>query len=268
MSVVPGDYIMESPREIRRLELKTGFEAVQQQALWAGLKPGMRVADLGCGSGKTTSFLKRLAGSGEVVGVDRSAERLNYARQTYGEPGISFMERDLLGPLDDLGGFDFVWVRFLLEYHGSRMEEMTHRFSRLLNPGGILCLIDLDHNSLNHYGLSPRLDRAIRGCADALVCHGDFDPWAGRKLYSLLFDLGLKDIDVTLAAHHLIFGEVSEEENFNWITKVAVAGRECRYGFPEYPGGYEEFLKECQDFFNDPRRFTYTPLICCRGVNS
>jgi SAM-dependent methyltransferase len=268
MGGVRGEYIMEGPREIHRLELKTGFEAVKNQALWAGLKPGMRVADLGCGSGRTTSFLKRLSGTGEVVGVDRSSDRLAYARRTYGEPGISFVERDLLGALDDLGGFDFIWVRFLLEYHGSRMQEMAARFSRLLNPGGILCLIDLDHNALNHFGLSPRLDRAIRGCADALMTHADFDPWAGRKLYSLLYDLGLKDLDVKLEAHHLIFGEVSEVENFNWITKVAVAGRDCRYEFSEYPGGYEEFLQECKDFFSDPRRFTYTPLICCRGVTS
>ncbi len=30
MGVVRGEYIMESPREIRRLELKTGFEAKLQ----------------------------------------------------------------------------------------------------------------------------------------------------------------------------------------------------------------------------------------------
>ena len=60
-----GRYIMESHREIDRLEQKTGFDSVRDQALWAGLVPGMRVADIGCGSGRTTSFLKELTGPAE-----------------------------------------------------------------------------------------------------------------------------------------------------------------------------------------------------------
>lgn len=261
-----GEYIMESRDEIRRLEIKTGFDALKGQARWAGLRRGMRVADIGCGSGKTTSFLKELAGEGEVVGFDRSAERIAYARDTYGGEGISFVERDIFNPLDDLGGFDFIWVRFFLEYHGSRLAELVRSFSRLLNPGGILCLVDLDHNSLCHHGLSPRLERAIFGCAEALKEQSDWDPYVGRKLYASLFDLGLKQLDVRLEAHHLIFGELSDIDGFNWITKVAIAGKECLYDFPDYPGGYDEFFHECREFFSDPRRFTYTPLLCCRGV--
>jgi len=257
---------MESRQEIRRLEMKTGFEALRGQALWAGLEPGMRVADIGCGSGKTTSFLKELAGEGEVVGVDRSVDRINFAREKYISPGLSFSQKDLFDTLDDLGKFDFIWVRFLLEYHGSRIKEITEKLKSLLNSGGILCFVDLDHNSINHHGLSDRLDRAIRGCAAALEKHSDFDPYVGRKLYSALYDEGLKELDVMMEPHHLIFGELTGTDEFNWLTKVGVAGRDCRYDFPDYPGGFDEFMDECRRFFSDPRRFTYTPLICCRGV--
>ncbi len=47
-------YLMESDEETLRLDLKTDAKTVEKQALWAGIKPGMRVADLGFGSGKTT----------------------------------------------------------------------------------------------------------------------------------------------------------------------------------------------------------------------
>lgn len=261
-------YIMESRQEIRRLEMKTGFEALKGQALWAGLEPGMRVADIGCGSGKTSSFLKELAGDGEVIGIDRSAERIDFARENYQAQGLSFEQLDLFESLEGLGGFDFIWVRFLLEYHGSRMSELTEKLKTLLNPGGILCLVDLDHNSINHHGHSDRLDRTIRGCAAALEKHSDFDPYAGRKLYTTLYDQGFKEMDVKMEAHHLIFGELTGADEFNWLTKVGVAGRDCQYDFSEYPGGFDEFMDECRSFFTDPRRFTYTPLICCRGVKS
>ena len=43
------EYIMESPDEALRLDLKADSGILQKHAIWAGIKPGMRVADLGCG---------------------------------------------------------------------------------------------------------------------------------------------------------------------------------------------------------------------------
>ncbi len=260
-------YLMESDDEIRRLELKTGFDAVRDQAGWAGLKPGMRVADIGCGSGKTSLYLKQLVGrEGEVIGVDGSPERVSYAQDHHGETGISFVRRDIFGGLEDLGPFDFIWVRFFLEYHKSSSFTIVESLSRALNRKGILCLIDLDHNSLNHFDLPERLEKAIYGCARKLEERGDFDPYAGRKLYSYLYDLQFAEIDVRVDAHHLIFGKLKSADEFNWITKIAVAGKNSGSDFSEYPGGYEEFFDECTSFFTDPRRFTYSPVISCRGI--
>ena len=81
---------MENTEEIVRLELKTDPEAVRKQALWCGLKPGLRVLDVGCGTGKITSILHELIQpGGEILGVDYSEERIRYAKQHYArEPGI------------------------------------------------------------------------------------------------------------------------------------------------------------------------------------
>ena len=58
------EYLMESDEETLRLDLKTDVRLVEKQARWAGIKPGMRIADLGCGSGKTTSVLYHLTQPG------------------------------------------------------------------------------------------------------------------------------------------------------------------------------------------------------------
>jgi len=264
-----SSYIMESRNEVARLEKKTGFSAVQEQAGWAGLKPGMRVADFGCGSGKTSSYLKDLAGvNGEVLGIDRSSDRISFARENYSGQRISFVERDIYQDLSDLGQFDFIWVRFFLEYHRKSQFDLVEKFSKLLSPGGILCLIDLDHNCMNHYGYSAKLKNAIESSIAALERDGDFDPYAGRRLYSHMYDLQLENIDVHVGAHHLIFGELKEGIESNWLQKVAVAGRDSGYSYPDYPGGFKEFYLDCRNFFQDPRRFTYTPLIICRGSRS
>ena len=47
----------------------------------AGVRPGMRVLDLGCGSGDVTMLAAELVGaSGSVVGIDRSPEVIAVAR--------------------------------------------------------------------------------------------------------------------------------------------------------------------------------------------
>ena len=258
---------MENDEEIKRLEIKTDVAIVHQQARWAGIRPGMRVADIGCGPGITSlALFEAVQPLGEVVGVDIARQRVDYAREKYGRAGLQFEHLDAREPLDKLGTFDFVWARFLLEYHQDKAIDIVRQLSRITKPGGIVCLIDLDHNCLNHHGLPDRLIRAIRGVISCLQQNVNFDPFVGAKLYSFLYDLEYEDIDVNLAAHHLIYGELNEADAFNWTKKVQVGAQNSGYAFEEYANGYDEFYEEFREFFTDPRRFTYTPLIACRGI--
>jgi len=260
----PYSYLMENAEESKRLVIKTDGDALTQQALWAGIAPGMRVVDVGCGPGKTTQMLGQLVQpGGSALGIDLSQERASFARRNYGGERVSFECRDLLQPLADLGRFDFAWVRFLLEYHLSDSFDLVQNVSSIIKPGGILCLIDLDYNCLSHFGHSPRMERALAAIVKNVEEKENFDPYVGRKLYSFLYDLGYLDIDVKIEAHHQIFGELKETDDFNWTKKVEVAARHYRFG--EYEGGFDEFLEEFRTFFASPRRFTYTPLISCRG---
>ena len=262
-----GQYLMEGDQEALRLDVKTDAKTIEAQALWAGLRPGMRVADLGCGAGKTTFHLNRLAQpKGRTVGVDIAEQRIEYANTHYSDDGIEYLTADIREPLDDLGRFDFIWVRFVLEYYLNGSFDIAKNIVRNLNPGGILCLIDLDCNCLRYFGLPERLDRAVAGLMRSLEKNCNFDPYVGVKLYSFLYDLGFKGINVKLSPHNLIFGELKENEKFNWIKKAGIAGRKSGYPFEEYGGDFDAFMDEFNIFFRDPRIFTYTPLIACRGV--
>jgi ubiquinone/menaquinone biosynthesis C-methylase UbiE len=261
------DYLMESDEEALRLDMKTEEGVVRQQALWAGLRQGMSVADVCCGSGKTTSVFHSIVGpEGTAVGIDGSMPRVSFAADRYGEEGINFVRKNIRDPLDDLGLFDFVWLRFVLEYFRSEAFDIVQNVSHIVKPGGILCLIDLDHNCLNHYGLSERLERTLADLISALEEKANFDPYAGRKLYSHLYNLDYCDIAAEVGAHHLIIGELKESDACNWLKKAEVAAKKIDYLFPDYPGGYDEFIAEFKKFFVDPGRFTYTPVISCRGV--
>ena len=257
---------MESKDEIQRLNVKTDSRILEKQALWAGIKKGMSVADIGCGSGITTFYLKNLIGpTGRIVGVDNSEERIAYAKNSYKDMAIDFIRKDFYEPLNDIGEFDFVWVRFILEYHRSKSFDLVKNISKIVKPGGILCLIDLDYNCLSHFGITRRLEKTLYDIMNILENHVDFDPYVGRKLYSFIYDLEYEDIDVDMSSYHLIFGELNETDKFNWTKKIEVAAKNSGCRFEEYKGGYEEFHEEFEKSFADPRRFTYTPVISCRG---
>ena len=260
-------YLMESEAEAIRLEKKTNIKAVERQTIWAGLSPGMSVADLGCGPGITSSILHRLtAPSGNTLGIDFSKERIKYAKENYKTDNLSFLCRDIRDPMEDLGLFDFVFVRFTLEYYRTESFEIVKNIKNIVKPGGILCLADLDYNCLTHFGIPERLSKTVSAVMNGLQKKANFDPYVGRKLYSFLYDLEFKDIAVNIEAHHNIYGQLNEPDEFNWIKKVEIAPDKIGYLFEEYGGDKKLFRQEFNESFSDPRRFTYTPLIICQGV--
>lgn len=260
------EYQMESDEESLRLDLKTDIEIIEKQALWAGIQPGMRVADIGCGPGKITATLCKLASpGGSALGIDGSNTRLDYARKHFSSNKVEFVCKNILEPLDNVGTFDFIWIRFVLEYYRDNATELLENVNNILKPGGILFLLDLDHNSLNHFGIPERLNSTLFSMMKILENKHNFDPNIGRKLYSYIFDLGYEDINVDVSVNSLVFGQLTTTDSFNWTKKVEVIQNLINYDFHEYENGYDGFIKEFKTYMNNPRRFSYTPLICCRG---
>lgn len=262
-------YFPESTLETARLENKTDIQAVIDQSTWAGLQPGMRILDVGCGPGITSAALALAAKpDGTVVGIDQAEKRIEYARDKYGDVNVEFVCRDFFDDLSDLGEFDFIWVRFVLEFYLKEACQLVKHLTTALKPGGILCLADLDHNCMNHYGLSERLNKTIQSISKCQMSNNNFDPFAGRKLYQFLCEAGMEEIQMDLRPHHLIFGQLSEADRIHWWQKIELGGKLSGWTFDDYEGGYEEFVADFKKFFSDPQRFTYTPLIISRGIRS
>lgn len=260
-------YLMEHEGECSRLDMKTRAEQVLRQASWAGIGEGMQVLDAGCGVGKTSSILKELVGdTGTVTGADLSADRLAEATRRYGREGVRFIRQDLTRPFAETEHYDAVWMRFLLEYFADDPLNIVRNAAATLKPGGIMVLADLDRNSLNHHGLTERLGRTIEDVIGCLERNANFDPFAGSKLYAHLYDLGFADIQLTTEAHHLIYGRISPEDRFNWVSKLDVAAKTSGCTFAEYDGDFSAVRKEFLEFLDDPRRFIFTPIILCRGI--
>lgn len=112
----------------------------------AGIRPGMRVLDVGCGLGKVAALVADLVGdAGQVVGLDRDAGVLAMARARAAELGldrVSFVEGDLDGALD-LEPFDAAVGRRVLMYLPDPVGALR-RLAAIVRPGGPIAFHELD----------------------------------------------------------------------------------------------------------------------------
>lgn len=117
----------------------------------AGTGPGQRVLDIGCGNGIVTRMIaERLGPSGEVVGIDRNTEALEFARTAIADAGLAnirFVEGDLNDLQTDFGQFDMIVGRRVLMYQPDATATLRH-LRDALKPGGRIVLQEHDASGM------------------------------------------------------------------------------------------------------------------------
>jgi SAM-dependent methyltransferase len=107
----------------------------------AGIGPGWRVLDVGCGRGDVSFLAAALVGeTGEVVGIDRDPIQLAVARERAHELGlanVAFAEADLHALPTGPDAFDAVIGRRVLMYLPDATQAVA-TLARALRPGGIM----------------------------------------------------------------------------------------------------------------------------------
>jgi len=100
-------------------------------------RPG-RLLDLACGVGYGTRLLADESPEvKEAVGIDISADSIEYARDRYGRNGIEYMEGDGLVYRDE-AGFDTIVSLETIEHLPCDPGVFVEHLATLLRPGGVL----------------------------------------------------------------------------------------------------------------------------------
>jgi SAM-dependent methyltransferase len=161
---------------------------------------GARVLEAGCGVGAQTVHLLRHSPKARFTCIDREPSSLAAARDTIADmPGavdhVEFVQGDLFHLPFPEASFDHVFVCFVLE-HLARPQEALYALKRVLLPGGTLTVIEGDHGSTFFHPDSPEAKRTI-DCLVQAQAHGGGDANIGRRLYPLLTESGLEDVQVS-----------------------------------------------------------------------
>jgi SAM-dependent methyltransferase len=158
--------LVHSDREIARLNHQAGIinPITRRILLSAGISPGMRVLDVGCGAGDVTFLVSEMVGSlGQVVGVDRAPAALAAAeRRVAAHPlqNVRFREGDPAA-LSFEQPFDAVIGRYVLMFQADPVA-MLRGVACHLRPGGTIVFHEPDWDACRSSPPAPTYDHCCR----------------------------------------------------------------------------------------------------------
>ncbi|HET6949929.1 MAG TPA: methyltransferase domain-containing protein [Acidimicrobiales bacterium] len=188
-----GYALQLSEGELARYRMMAEAAAADEAGLWAeaGIAPGARVADVGCGPGAVLALLAGVVGpAGLAVGVDRDPGAVAHARAAVA--GLPQAEAHVAAA-DHTGlrdhQLDVVMCRHVLAHNGGRELAIVRHLAGLVRPGGRVYLVDVDARGLRLEPPVPALDIDERYRAFHASLGNDLT--IGAKLGVLLEDIGL-----------------------------------------------------------------------------
>jgi ubiquinone/menaquinone biosynthesis C-methylase UbiE len=190
--------------ELSRLEAQAALSWEEEHLLLRrlGLDGGGRVVDLGCGPGAFAARVLEAFPRCRVVGVELD-DRLAAAagRRLATEPRFRIVRTSATTTGLASSAFDVVITR-LLAQHLVRPAAMLQEAIRLLGPGGMVIVIDVD---MELWGVAspsvPELE-LIHARASMVQHDRGGDRTVGRRLYRMLVDAGFEAPRLELFAYH------------------------------------------------------------------
>ena len=222
-----------APATVRQHGLRTAEEAAA--FLLPELRRGMRVLDVGCGPGSITRGLAERVAPGEAVGLDLSRETLDAARQEAAARGLDNLRYEE-GSVYELpfadGSFDVAYAHQVFQHLRER-DAALREILRVLRPGGLVAVRDVDWGTAAYWPQDPWIDRFIEVHHRTWYRNGG-EPQMGRRLRALFDAHAITDVRITAS----VWCYATPPETTEWGESYAqrlltspMGGRAVEYGY-------------------------------------
>lgn len=247
----------------------------QARAIWPqeskliaryGLSGNLKILDAGCGTGEISTRLAEMFPQAEILAVDIIDHRIEMARDQYRRlaPRLTFDLQSVyeLKAADDT--YDLVVCRHVT--HSIPYPDRVYaELARVTKPGGRLHLIPEDYGMLHFQvgALDPR--DFWRHGPDEFGAKTNTDLMIGRDTWTMLFDLGLKDITVdyvvvdTVRVPRETFAGILQAWKDGYVEPIAEM---TRFSPDQVRAYFDQMIADIRD----PRRYAcwMVPVISAR----
>ncbi|KAF2650431.1 methylase [Lophiostoma macrostomum CBS 122681] len=200
--------------ELRNAENSAAFVLPKLQSMKES-NPGLKLLDVGAGSGTITASFAKLLPDGHVTGLDLKAEILPRARtvaEIAGVKNVNFLQGDCKKlPFED-GTFDVVFCHQMLT-HMPAPEDALREMLRVTKPGGIVAAREGDFKTEAVYPESPALLKFHKTVATMMGAAGGTET-AGRQLLPWALKAGAERTNITLTFGTWLY--VTQHEKDTW----------------------------------------------------
>ena len=175
-----------------------------QLADYAGIKPGERVLDVGCGPGALTSVLVERLGASHVSAVDPSEQFVAAARERH--PGVVVQRASAEKlPFDD-STFDKALAQLVVHFMTDPVRGLAE-MARVTRPGGVVAACVWDHAG-GQTPLAPFWE-TVHELDPAAADESEMAGGRRGHLVELFTQAGLREVERTALPVQV------EHENFN-----------------------------------------------------
>lgn len=269
-ALYPIQEVIEDDEFINVLRTQSKIIWALERAILArhGLRPGMRIADIGCGLGDFAIAIQSDFRPSYVVGVDHSRPFLRYAQRVLGEFGLENIEYqygDAASLLLPDNSFDFVSCRLSLQvFH--HPDRILQELFRICKPGG---RVYITNETMSHIAGYPN-DEIIRRTFQEVVEIGHslgIDLDIGIKTRAKLADTHFEDVRIDVFDINNMNTECADFVKIveNWEYAASQVARKAGVG----PDVYDRIIyghKEYIQVIMDKRGFASWPICAGSGM--
>jgi SAM-dependent methyltransferase len=205
---VPDYALRLSDEELARYRMMAERAQAAEEAEWelAGIGPGARVADVGCGPGALLPlFSATVRPEGRVDAVDGDSEAVAAAQELVRREGLANVTVALGSAAAtglEAGAYDTVNMRHVLAHNGDSAQQIVDHLATLARPGGCVLLVDIDGTALRLRPENPVFDEINERYREFQQARGG-DMRVGLRLDLLLASSGL-DVEAYRGFYNIV----------------------------------------------------------------
>jgi ubiquinone/menaquinone biosynthesis C-methylase UbiE len=222
----------------------------------AGVAPGMKCLDVGCGGGFVTLELARMVQpGGTATGIDMDPVVLELARRAAAQQGLTnvdFVHR-LVQDWSSRPEYDVVCSRFLLQ-HVPDPRSLIRAMWNAVRPGGVLMAEDTDWMGWSTDPPRPAMD-FLRDRYLTLLERRGGDGRIGLKLRRYFHEEGIPSPETTLVAPLRLD---SDRKSIAWLTIDATADAFIKEGLASREE-LDSIASSLREMAADPRAIVTGP---------